>query len=88
MPKSKAAWQGWPPSINRQNARSHDPVSLLLGIDLGTSYFKVGLFDETGQLRGLGRVAVAKAEPQAGFCELAAAEFWRLLREALAQALS
>ena len=31
-------------------------MDLVLGIDLGTSYFKVGLFDGHGRLKGLGRV--------------------------------
>jgi len=33
-------------------------MRLLLGLDLGTSYFKVGLFSPEGELRGLGRVRV------------------------------
>src|SRR6185295_8449890 len=63
-------------------------MALLLGIDLGTSYFKVGLFDETGALRGLGRVAVEKQSPAPGRSELAVDEFWRLLRRGLAEALT
>ncbi len=60
---------------------------LLLGIDLGTSYFKVGLFDYVGELKGLGRVAVAKSEPAPGRSELDCSDFWRLLRSGLEQAL-
>lgn len=63
-------------------------MSLLLGIDFGTSYFKLGLFDPAGTLRGLGRVAVPKQAPAPGRCELPVAEFWRLLREGLAGALA
>ena len=63
-------------------------MALLLGIDLGTSYFKVGLFDETGAMRGLGRVAVGKSSPAPGRSELPVAEFWRLLRQGLAEALA
>ena len=37
-------------------------MEYILGIDLGTSYFKLGLFDKDGNLRGLGRVAVEKNE--------------------------
>lgn len=62
-------------------------MSLLLGIDFGTSYFKVGLFDPTGALRGLGRVPVDKVAPRPGRSELPVADFWRLLREGLADAL-
>ena len=62
-------------------------MPLLLGFDFGTSYFKVGLFDPTGALRGLGRVAVAAGGAPAGRRELPTATFWRLAREALDEAL-
>lgn len=62
-------------------------MSLLLGIDLGTSYFKVGLFDAAGGMRGLGRVAVPKHAPATGWSELPVEEFWRLLRMGLSEAL-
>jgi hypothetical protein len=35
-------------------------VKLVASIDLGTSYFKVGLFGRDGTMHGLGRVAVVK----------------------------
>ena len=63
-------------------------MSLLLGIDLGTSYFKVGLFDEKGALRGLGRVAVEMDTPQAGRSELPVPRFWAHLRRGLSAALN
>lgn len=63
-------------------------MSLLLGIDLGTSYFKVGLFDETGEVRGLGRVAVPARVPRPGWCELGVGEFWETLRAGLGAALA
>lgn len=63
-------------------------MALLLGIDLGTSYFKVGLFDETGALKGLGRVPVNKTIPAPGRCELAVEEFWGALRRGLGEALA
>lgn len=63
-------------------------MALLLGIDLGTSYFKVGLFDEAGRQHGLGRVAVDKQSPEPGRSELPVGEFWRLLRTGLADALA
>ena len=63
-------------------------MALLLGIDLGTSYFKVGLFTPDGALRGLGRVPVKKTEPAPGRCELAVEEFWRALRRGLSEALT
>ena len=63
-------------------------MSLLLGIDLGTSYFKVGLFNDAGQLKGLGRVPVPKTTPAPGHCELAVEDFWRTLRIGLSEALA
>src|SRR5688572_18925085 len=62
-------------------------MALLLGIDLGTSYFKVGLFAADGTLKGLGRVPVNKLEPEPGRSELAVDEFWRALRRGLNEAL-
>lgn len=62
-------------------------MSLLLGIDLGTSYFKVGLFDPTGSLKGLGRVAVDAVSPEPGRFELPVEAFWDRLRRGLAEAL-
>ena len=63
-------------------------MALLLGIDLGTSYFKVGLFDSAGTLQGLGRVAVEKDSPAPGRSELPVPRFWSLLRRGLAEALA
>ncbi|MGH8018172.1 MAG: FGGY family carbohydrate kinase [Opitutaceae bacterium] len=63
-------------------------MSLLLGIDLGTSYFKVGLFDAAGVLKGLGRVAVEKDVSVPGRSELPVSRFWALLEGALAEALA
>ena len=63
-------------------------MSLLLGIDLGTSYFKVGLFDAAGALKGLGRVAVEKDVPAPRRFELPVPRFWMLLRRGLAEALN
>ena len=62
-------------------------MALLLGIDFGTSYFKVGLFDETGDMRGLGRVAVVKVTSALGWSELPIDSFWQLLRVGLKEAL-
>ena len=60
--------------------------SLVLGIDLGTSYFKLGLFDREGALCGLGRVPVGK-ETGDGRCELPVERFWESLQVGLSQAL-
>lgn len=61
---------------------------LLLGIDLGTSYFKLGLFDAQGALHGLGRVRVDKQVPLPGRSELPVEGFWGLLQRALGSALT
>lgn len=63
-------------------------MPLFLGIDLGTSYFKVGLFDEAGALRGLGRIAVDKSSPVPGRFELPVEAFWERLQRGLKQALA
>jgi sugar (pentulose or hexulose) kinase len=62
-------------------------MDLFLGIDLGTSYFKAGLFDENGRLCGLGRSPVPKQSPGPLVCELPVDGFWLTLRQTIAQAL-
>jgi sugar (pentulose or hexulose) kinase len=62
--------------------------SLLVGFDLGTSYFKVGLFAPGGTLRGLGRVRVETQAPAPGRVELPVETFWALLRRGLDEALA
>lgn len=61
-------------------------MDLVLGIDLGTSYFKCGLFDREGRLRGLGRVPVPSATDGVRR-ELSLQGFWGALEHALASAL-
>lgn len=61
-------------------------MDLVLGVDLGTSYFKLGLFDIQGRLCGLGRVAVTKDTGDGTRAELPVDRFWRLLRKGLQQA--
>ncbi len=63
-------------------------MSLLLGIDFGTSYFKVGLFDAAGVLKGLGRVPVETDVLAPGWCEVPVPRFWALLRRGLSEALA
>ena len=62
-------------------------MPLLLGLDLGTSYFKVGLFSPEGVLRGLGRVRVVTDTPASGQVELPVERFVFLLRSGLDEAL-
>lgn len=58
-------------------------MELVLGIDLGTSYFKLGLFDRAGNLCGIGRVLVEKDTGDGNRCELPVGRFWSLLRRGL-----
>jgi xylulokinase len=62
-------------------------MEYVLGIDLGTSYFKLGLFDRNLNLCGLGRVAVEKDVGEGSLCELPTERFWKLLQNCLADAL-
>ncbi len=62
-------------------------MSLVLGIDLGTSYFKLGLFDRTGRGVGLGRVPVPSIGQEENRCELSIENFWSSLRQGLEAAL-
>ena len=57
-----------------------------LGIDLGTSYFKAGLFDAEGRLCGLGRVEVKKQIDDGVRFEVAIDDFWLFLQQAIEQA--
>ena len=61
-------------------------MELFLGIDLGTSYFKAGLFDTNGVLRGLGRKFVEKDTGDGVKCELPVDYFWSLLQQCIAEA--
>ena len=61
-------------------------MELVLGIDLGTSYFKLGLFDRQGKLCGLGKVPVEKSIDDGQLCELSVETFWRCLQDGLTDA--
>jgi len=58
----------------------------VLGIDLGTSYFKLGVFDRAGNLCGLGRVFVPKKVGDGSLCEITTEAFWSLLKQGIAEA--
>lgn len=58
-----------------------------LGIDLGTSYFKTGLFDENGKQLGLGRRSVEKHVGKGNTCELSVECFWETLRLCIREAM-
>ena len=61
-------------------------MELVAGIDLGTSYFKVGLFGRDGTMHGLGRVAIGKDTGDGSRCEVPTQWFWDTLQQAFTQA--
>lgn len=62
-------------------------MSRFLGIDLGTTYFKAGVWDQSGRQCGLGRAPVPK-NTGSGRCELPADDFWKAIRTAVTGALA
>ncbi len=62
-------------------------MDLVLGIDLGTSYFQLRLFDRSGELRGLGRVPAPVKNADGPIREVAIDDFWSSLRSGLESAL-
>lgn len=62
-------------------------MRFFLGIDLGTSFFKAGVFDETGKMHGLGRYPVKKNSPDGRICELDGMVFWKTLRLSILEAM-
>ena len=61
-------------------------MEYVLGIDLGTSYFKQGLFDRDGNCFGISRVTVEKDIGDGTACELPTERFWKLLQNSLKDA--
>lgn len=62
-------------------------MSYFLGIDLGTSYFKAGVFDENGNLHGMGRQHIEKRSTGGVTCELLIDVFWMTLRACIEEAI-
>lgn len=62
-------------------------MELFLGIDLGTSYFKAGLFDGKGRLKGMGRQFVRKSIKNDMTCELPVKTFWDTLCNCVQEAV-
>jgi sugar (pentulose or hexulose) kinase len=60
-------------------------MGFYLGIDLGTSYFKAGIFDGNGHLKGLGRQPVSKVTDGIR-CELPTDIFLQTIRTCLDEA--
>ncbi|MCK5739486.1 hypothetical protein KAH55_09905, partial [bacterium] len=61
-------------------------MKFVLGVDLGTSYFKLGLFNPDGELCGLGRIEVPKNIGNGSRCEVPVPRFWSLLQQGVAEA--
>jgi xylulokinase len=59
----------------------------IVGLDLGTSAVKVGLFDEAGQLLRLARRGYRLYTPHPGWAEQEPAEWWAATCDALREAL-
>lgn len=59
----------------------------LLGIDLGTTSCKAGVFDAAGRLLGLGAAGYPTYRPQPDAAEQEPAEWWAAVRSAVADAL-
>ncbi|MFC1452775.1 FGGY-family carbohydrate kinase [Verrucomicrobiota bacterium] len=59
---------------------------LLLGIDVGTSAVKAGIFDETGRLLGLGRSPYATEAPRPGWAQCDPELWWQGAVDALRKA--
>jgi len=62
-------------------------MGYFLGIDLGTSYFKVGLFNANGRLKGLGRLPVNKETGKGNSCELPVSVFLDTLYNCIGEAI-
>ena len=61
-------------------------MGYFLGVDLGTSYFKAGLFNEKGRLMGLGRQFLEK-NAVGKTCELPVFVFWKTLYDCIGEAI-
>jgi len=61
-------------------------LDVVLGIDLGTSYFKAALVNRAGDLSGLGRVAVPVGVDSENPWELAVDDFWQSIKAIIVEA--
>ncbi len=62
-------------------------MQYVLGIDLGTSYFKFGLFDREGRMAGFSRI-ISPKRGTAERCELPIDEFWATLHTGVGRAIA
>jgi xylulokinase len=61
---------------------------VFLGLDLGTSYIKASLYDETGKVMSSARAPVPMLRPSPGHCEQSPDTWWDLAKRVIAQVLS
>jgi sugar (pentulose or hexulose) kinase len=61
-------------------------MEYVLGIDLGTSYFKIGIIDTSGKLRGLGRIAVPISSKENDKWECNVHDFISIIKQGIAEA--
>lgn len=61
-------------------------MKVVLGIDLGTSYFKAGIVNRAGFLLGLGRTAVPVDMTRKPFWEVPVNSFWKALKKIIEDA--
>lgn len=62
-------------------------MKLFLGVDVGTKSARAGLFDEAGQMLGLGVEPIALFRPAGDFAEQSSEDIWRACGAAIRQAL-
>jgi len=71
----------------RPRQTTNDSHAALLGIDLGTTAVKAGVFAaESGQMLGVARAEYSPTSPHPGWMELAGEEYWRATVGAVRQA--
>ncbi|MDA3926152.1 MAG: FGGY family carbohydrate kinase [Kiritimatiellae bacterium] len=61
---------------------------LYAGFDLGTTFFKVGIYNETGERVGLGRRSLAKDVDSRGRCTVPVERFLKTVSDAFSDALA
>jgi len=61
--------------------------SIFLGIDIGTSAAKVGVFSETGTLLGMATRSYPTDMPRPGWFEQAPESWWKAVRESVCEVL-
>ena len=61
-------------------------MDYVLGVDLGTSYFKLGLFNKQGDLCGFSRIFVPKDTGDGTRSEVPVDRFWQVLKKGLQEA--